>query len=56
MEIIELTPEFVALVKVAEERNMTAELVYLALMDMKENKNASPLSSIQIASKDLELI
>ena len=52
---IELTPEFTAIVKMAEEKQLTAELVYLALQDMKENKSSSPLLSLQIASKDLNL-
>ena len=52
---IELTPEFVAIVDIAERYKLTAELVYLALQDMKENKSSSPLLSLQIASKDLNL-
>lgn len=53
---IELTPEFATLVKLAEEKNLTAELVYLALIDMKSNKKTSPLTSVQVASKDLNLV
>ena len=52
---IEITPELAHLVKMAEEKNLGAELLYLALLDMKENKNSSILASAQVASKDLNI-
>jgi hypothetical protein len=52
---IKITPELAHLVKMAEEKNLGAELLYLALLDMKENKNSSILASAQVASKDLNI-
>jgi hypothetical protein len=52
---IELDPEFVYLMRAAEEKNLSPEVVYLALMDMKDNKNTTPLQSLQIACEDLNI-
>ena len=52
---IKITPELAHLVKMAEEKNLGAELLYLALLDMKENKSSSILASAQVASKDINI-
>ena len=52
---IDLTPEFVHLMNVAGEKNLSPEVMYLALMDMKNNKNSTPLQSLQIACEDLNV-
>ena len=52
---IKITPELAHLVKMAEKKNLGAELLFLALLDMKENKSSSILASAQVASKDLNI-
>jgi hypothetical protein len=52
---IDLTPEFVHLMNIAGEKNLSPEVMYLALMDMKKNKNSTPLQSLQIACEDLNV-
>tara|TARA_R110000796_G_scaffold69385_1_gene158305 strand:+ start:1201 stop:1374 length:174 start_codon:yes stop_codon:yes gene_type:complete len=52
---IKITPDLAHLVSMAEKKNLGAELLYLALLDMKENRNSTILASTQVASKDLNI-
>ena len=52
---IKITPDLAHLVSMAEKKNLGAELLYLALLDMKENRKSTILASTQVTSKDLNI-